>query len=331
MDKLDYSEKLSPSASSKSAESKQDVPDRRIKPILSVKQKPSFTTLSLGIVFTVLINLVLANNVQAVKPAKHPELVMADVPPADYYVLPAIGRKPDSSVRLKILSAKSNQITDHEEWWIANGLKSLTYQVRNQWMRIKGNTPDIIPESYQNAMLVKVIKGNPLLAIYGANFTDGRYLLAIDPNNGQALFAMDFNLYLWPKSFKKRDQLFVSMQTRWAQVVGRTLYVSHSHATYAKSSNGYNAYITAIDIPSNRILWRSAPLVSNVNNFLIKDDAIISGYGFTAEKDYMYVLNKADGRVVQKLLIKSGPDYIVEKDNRLYVRTYNTDYVFGYE
>jgi hypothetical protein len=41
----------------------------------------------------------------------------------------------------------------------------------------------------------------------------------------------------------------------------------------------------AIDIPSNRILWRSQPLVNNAGNFVIKDDAIIAGYTFSGEKD----------------------------------------------
>ena len=68
---------------------------------------------------------------------------------------------------------------------------------------------------------------------------------------------------------------------------GDVLYVSHAHSTYAKSSKGYNAYISAIDLKTGQLLWHSQPLVSNAYDFLVKGDAIIAGYGFTAENDYL--------------------------------------------
>ncbi len=249
-----------------------------------------------------------------------PPIIMAEPPPANYFVLPAIGRKPDTRLRVFKLSERPNQIVDDEDWWVANGLERLTY--------ITGEMPAYVPATLNNLMVVKVIRGNPVFAIYGANFSEGRYLLAIDPTNGKPLFAFDFSLYEWPKSFERTEKQFVQMATVWAYVEGEILYVAHSHRTYARSSKGYNAYVTAIHVSSNRILWRSEPLVCNTSNFVVKDDAIITGYGFTDEKDYLYVLNKADGRVIQQTPLKSGPDYLVQKNDRLYVRTYNTDYIF---
>lgn len=261
---------------------------------------------------------------------EHP-LLEASFPPSQYYVIPTIEKEENSILRLTKLSEKPSQFNSDEDWFTRNNLASLTYIVPKPFRDVGNNLPSFIPKKFKNSIIVKAIRGNPIIAIYGKDFSQGRYLLAIDPSTGKKLFSFDFNLYEWPSSFKQEDKPFVSMATVWAYIEENTLYVSHSHQTYASSSFGNNAYITAIDISSNTILWRSKPLVSNSSNFIVKNDAIITGYGFTKEKDYLYVLNKSDGRAVQKIQIKSGPSYLVEKDKQLYVNTYNTDYIFKYE
>lgn len=263
-------------------------------------------------------------------PHEDVKLVLAEPPPSDYFVLPAIGRQPDTPTRLSKISEAPNQITDDADWWVGNSLERLTYEVPNPFRQLAGNLPASVQTSLNGLMVVKVIRGDPMLAIYGASFSEGRYLLAIDPKTGKQLFAFDFSLYEWPKDFERKDKQFIQMSTNWAQLEGNILYVAHSHSTYARSSKGYNAYITAIRVPENRILWRSEPLVCNARNFLIREDAIICGYGFTSEPDYLYVINKADGRVVQRVPVKSGADDLVLRADKLYARAYNTDYVFGF-
>jgi hypothetical protein len=71
-------------------------------------------------------------------------------------------------------------------------------------------------------------------------------------------------------------------------------------------------------------------LVANAVNFLVRDGYIITGYGFTAEKDFMYVVDARTGETLQKLKVKSGPSYILERDGRIYARTYDHDYVFSF-
>ena len=55
-------------------------------------------------------------------------------------------------------------------------------------------------------------------------------------------------------------------------------------------------------------------------------DAVVSGYGFTAEPDFVVVLDLASGAVRQKLKVHGAPSYLRRKGDRLYVRTYDTDY-----
>ena len=88
------------------------------------------------------------------------------------------------------------------------------------------------------------------------------------------------------------------------------LYVQNGHLTYAKSSYGQNAYITAIDAQTKRRLWRSKALVANAQTFAVTPDYLLTGYGFTAEPDYLYLLDRRTGRVVERLSLPSGPERI---------------------
>ena len=60
-------------------------------------------------------------------------------------------------------------------------------------------------------------------------------------------------------------------------------------------------------------------------------DVILCGYGFTAEDDFLYQIDRKTGAVIGETDLASMMDYIVYQDGRLYVRTYHTDYVFEVE
>ena len=95
---------------------------------------------------------------------------------------------------------------------------------------------------------------------------------------------------------------------KWAWQENRVLYVSHAHGTYARASGGSNAHIPALDTATGAVLWRSRPLVANAANFELAGDTIIAGYGFTAEPDYLYLLDKTTGQVHERVKLKSGPE-----------------------
>lgn len=65
------------------------------------------------------------------------------------------------------------------------------------------------------------------------------------------------------------------------------------------------AYITALDKITGKVLWRTKPLISNAANFEIIEDTLIAGYGFTAEPDYLYLLDKK----LVRSMIKSGLEF----------------------
>jgi len=139
---------------------------------------------------------------------------------------------------------------------------------------------------------------------------------------------LDMSEFTTPPKIAPGDEPYVNESVIYVQYAEGLYYVAMSHRTYANSAP-QNAYIIALD-PMNdyQVVWKSQPLVSNAYNFQIVDNTIICGYGFTAEKDYIYLLDKNSGVQTDVYPVKTGPDYIFVKGGTLYVRTYDTNYEY---
>ena len=163
---------------------------------------------------------------------------------------------------------------------------------------------------------------NRTFAIYGREGTTGRYLVA-STKGGSRIYAFDFKNYAWPPRIKPGEREFVYEQPVWAQEAGGTLYVETAHSTYASSSYGRNGYVTAIDLRAKRAVWRSPALVANADNFLASKRFLVTGYGFTNEPDYLYLLDRRTGKVVDRLILPSAPQKIAWQQRLIRVRTYD--------
>ena len=234
-----------------------------------------------------------------------PITLSMSVPSWEYYYY---GYEPEPSTRLtlKQSSKTPNEITDDYAWFEKVGI----------------NQPDRLCFS----------DGKYEYLLYGDD-PDGLkwypYMMNIyDYYSGDQLYTLDFSEYYIPDSYDSSDSKYVEEAVHWAVADDGILYVSHYHNTYAKSAP-HNAYITAYDMNDNfKVLWRTKPLTCNSNNFVVTDDAIICGYGFTAEDDYIYVLDKGSGLRVGQYKVKTSPDWFYLKNNKLYVRCYDMDYEF---
>lgn len=141
-------------------------------------------------------------------------------------------------------------------------------------------------------------------------------------------YAFDFRNYVWPPRIAPGEREFVDERVVWAnEVPAGILYVETSHSTYARSSYGLNAYLNAIDVKRKKLLWRSRALVANADNFVLLNEVIVSGYGFTAEPDYLYAVSRETGRVLARLPIPSAAERIIRRGRTLYVKTYDHDLV----
>ena len=103
----------------------------------------------------------------------------------------------------------------------------------------------------------------------------------------------------------------------------------------ASVTNGYaqpdTCFMFAYDLEDNKLLWRSADQTYNSMNFILKDNVILCGYGFTSEDDYLYQLDLHTGEILSRLKLKKQPDLLVYQDNTLYVHTYSYNYTIEIE
>jgi hypothetical protein len=136
-------------------------------------------------------------------------------------------------------------------------------------------------------------------------------------------YAYDFRHYARPPKIAPGEREFVYEETVYAKEAAGLLLVETAHSTYAKSSYGLNAYLNAVDLKTRKLRWRSPALVANAGNFVLLGGSIVTGYGFTAEPDYLYAIDRATGRVKGRLLLPSSPERIARHGNVLTVDTYD--------
>lgn len=224
--------------------------------------------------------------------------------------------------RLVEVAKSKISIVDEAGWFRANKLSPLgeeLTQTARQELEQQG-----VPLSIEGARLARRLRHEDHeILLYDAPEQRGRYLLVLRADKRFGPF--DFSSY---RDAPNAPEAFTEAETLWAQAREGVLFVSHAHLTYAKSSAGQNAYLSALSLEDGQLLWRSQPLVANSRECALLSAHVVCGYGFTAEPDFLYLLSAANGLVVKKIPVKSGPEHILRSGNQLFVRTYDTGYRF---
>lgn len=218
------------------------------------------------------------------------EYITIQNPSEEYYIAEAVSSD-TKPYTLTLVEKKQNQITDDEQWFEKNGLEK-----------------QFGDEAYSHEFWP-----------YGDTC-----LVLIGPDK---ISELDFSEFQYSSEYKEEDFDFIDQSITHTYVENNILYVETGHWTYAESAPK-NAYITAIDLEDYHVIWKSQPLVCNSRDFTIVGDVIFCGYGFTDEDDYLYQLDKKTGVVLAKEPLKTAPDHIIYQNDKLYIRTYNMDYVF---
>lgn len=264
-------------------------------------------------------------------------------PPLAYTLYSAAPLSQGPQPTLVQLSVKRNGVIDVDAWFERHGLELPVWEIvgpapthpRLPPPALRGKLldpfatepppkkplPPEIPATFAGGSIVEAIRGPGCsIAIYRVGHDEHRVVVRDDA--GELLGAFDLSAY----GHVPADGGHSRQHVEWAQVQDGVLFVSTRHLGYASDSGGLNAFITAIALPTGDLYWRSESLVSNSYTFLVRDGWIITGYGFTAEPDFLFVIDGKTGEVVQRMPMKSGPEYILEKDGVLHVRTYDRDY-----
>ncbi len=220
-----------------------------------------------------------------------PEFIRMENPSWKYYIAQEVPSE-TKPFMLKVVEETANEIIDTEEWFTDNDLQLI---------------------------------GNSDEEEYGC-YVDYDDIIIVITRNGTAITELEFTEYLYAPDMNEEYRDYVDERILDAKVRDGILYVAISHPTYSAFAPS-NAYMMAISLEDYSVIWKSEPLVCNSYNFEVVDDVIFCGYGFTEEDDYLYQVDRLTGAVLDKYKLMSKPDYIIYKDGKLYIRTYNTNYV----
>ena len=91
---------------------------------------------------------------------------------------------------------------------------------------------------------------------------------------------------------------------------GQAVFVRLSFNGYAHEIGGRGNYLVALDLCTHDVKWRSADLSSN-SPFVVLERYVITGYGFTAERDWLYVLDRGSDAVVQRVALPKAPEALL--------------------
>jgi hypothetical protein len=238
-----------------------------------------------------------------------------------------------SPISLKMVSQEPTNSVYADSWLERNNLKTGGTYYSSTHPDYYKSVPKDIAKNFRGGMISQhITDSNYQYIVYSGDRNRGRYLIIMNLARDSVIATLDFYRYINAPTSRSYGfpgfDAFTEQGLKWVECVNDTLYFSTSHSTYSDSSEGKNGYITCLDLKSKKVVWRSDPLVSNARTFVLKSGYIFSGYGFTEEDDFLYGLNRYTGKVILKHKLKKGPRFVIEKDNQLYVRTYNRNYVF---
>lgn len=208
---------------------------------------------------------------------------------------------PVKEISIGKISENANDIIDTEDWFDKYEIPPIDdyYIIDDQYTYFVEQTSDCVPYN---------------IIIYNEQF--------------DTVATVDMTAYMVDEDTKPGDESYTKEGVTHVWSADNILYISVSHSTYAESAP-HNAYIIALDMNNDfELIWQSNPLVCNASNFVVYDDFIFTGYGFTSEEDYLYILNRYNGEVIDRDKLKSKPEYMAIVDGMLLIRCYDTDYEY---
>ena len=194
------------------------------------------------------------------------------------------------------------------------GLVSSRYHSPADPTRVGGDPPHPTPQLFRDADFQLAVHQRPprrIFLLYG-----GRYLVSIRP-----YYAVDFVNFARPPNGPWAEDL------TWARQ-GKANPLRRTYAPDLRFGDERPQCVHHRDrCRGTQDPLAQPALVANAQTFVVSGDLIVSGYGFTAEPDFLYLLDRRTGKVLDRLAVPSAPEVIRLRGERLFVRTYDRDVV----
>jgi outer membrane protein assembly factor BamB len=178
-----------------------------------------------------------------------------------------------------------------------------------------------VPRSYGMGELTMTNRdGERDLLVYG-----GRYVIVTRQRVAERV--LDLDAFRRPPKLEARWRDVGIEPVTHAELKEQTLYVCNGDGAPAKGVHGKKGFLSAIDVPSGKLLWRSDAQICS-HTFVSSGDYLISGYGFGGELSTLFVVRSSDGKVVARASLDGPPESIERKEGRIMVNTPSFHYEF---
>lgn len=111
---------------------------------------------------------------------------------------------------------------------------------------------------------------------------------------------------------------------RWDAENGDLLF-NMACPSYASSIGGKGSKLFSYNVESEKMNWSTPYLTSN-DIFIFNKDYVFCAYGFTNEKDYIFMLDKKTGKIFSKLPTAKSIDYMELQQKNGQEMLYAVDY-----
>lgn len=109
-----------------------------------------------------------------------------------------------------------------------------------------------------------------------------------------------------------------------------SLYFNEACQSYAREAGGRCSSLLRVDPAAGTVGWRTPPRTSN-DVLILHGPYVVAGYGFTAEADSLFLIDRATGRILDREPLDTAHNYLEIVDDDLVVVTESQVYVFGIE
>ncbi len=168
---------------------------------------------------------------------------------------------------------------------------------------LPGAFPACLPGTYNGFPLRRVFYPTlwTAVGVYGTSASIPRYLAGVDTQTGLPRYLLDL-------------QGLGGAQILGVQGFGNILYVS-----YLKPGLLHSGAVMAFDLTSGGILWNSPGQIANIESFAVLGNYLVTGWA-GGSTNYLYILNRNTGAVVQREVLSGAPQYILPRGRSVYVR-----------
>jgi hypothetical protein len=233
-------------------------------------------------------------------------LVVA-VPPAGPVVRRAARAGDDAAPRLVLVGTRPGSDLDDAAWCRSRGAELPELEVPNPMRGDPGTVPPGTPPLYGAHVLVQAIAQPGLtLLLYGPDYRGGRFV-AVETAARRRLAFLDLGAFHQPAI--------------WAAVADGALLVAHHDPA---ADPGTTATVTALDLGTGELLWRSPPAVASAADFVV-----LPAHLLVAHADRVSVLDRRTGAVISDHPLAAPPLLLLVHAGRLHVRTTGEDHEFA--